>query len=487
MQQLTLRGAASNLATQIVCSGCGYLVPPEEPYPFRCPRAVEDDEIDHILHRSIDPQVVGFPTGMEKNPFVRYRTLLSSYHLATAYGLLDHDYLDMIDHLDTIMREAEEDENPGLCATPFGRNQALSELFGFVPQGGIWIKDETKNLGGSHKIRHFMATALHFEVVERLGLEQREDGLGASLSLCGSAHAALAGAFAARAAGRILEAFVPLTNPRSILARVRALGVKPQPCARSVGNGDHLLERFQHSLEAGALPLTCISNQNGLSLEGGSTLTYEIVSDLLNSGGSIDRLVVQTGTGALLGSALRALLEVGEMGFAHAMPRVHAVQSAVCMPLARAYERLTRRIIRRLEKALPQDPPCPEDQEGYAMWLRERAWSPIVQEELEYATSHRSAFMWSWDEPSSSRAQSLLEPEVSEWRVILEAMIRTGGYPIAVDEATLMEANQHVQEQTDIDADYSGTAGLAGLIALSRTAPLDSQERVALIFSGSTF
>ena len=42
------------LASTLVCHGCGHSVPPDEPYPFRCPQAELDDDIDHVLRRTLD-------------------------------------------------------------------------------------------------------------------------------------------------------------------------------------------------------------------------------------------------------------------------------------------------------------------------------------------------------------------------------------------------------------------------------------------------
>ena len=42
----------------------------------------------------------------------------------------------------------------GFHVTPFGRADALSDALGFAPTGGVWVKDETGNVAGSHKGRH---------------------------------------------------------------------------------------------------------------------------------------------------------------------------------------------------------------------------------------------------------------------------------------------------------------------------------------------
>ncbi len=58
-------------ATTVVCAGCGYVAPPTDPFPFRCPSAGTDD-VDHVMAREVDPTHVSFPEGSdEPNPFVR--------------------------------------------------------------------------------------------------------------------------------------------------------------------------------------------------------------------------------------------------------------------------------------------------------------------------------------------------------------------------------------------------------------------------------
>jgi hypothetical protein len=56
---------------------------------------------------------------------------------------------------------------------------------------------------------------------------------------------------------------------------------------------------------------------------------------------------------------------------------------------------------------------------------------------------------------------------------------------VVVDEATLEEANALARDATGIDVDHTGSAGLAGLLALTRS--LDRPrptERIAILFTG---
>ena len=64
-------------------------------------------------------------------------------------------------------------------------------------------------------------------------------------------------------------------------------------------------------------------------------------------------------------------------------------------------------------------------------------------------------------------------------------MLHEGGWPIVVDEATLIEANELGRVHTDIRVDHTGTAGLAGLLASLRASPGAFRgERIVALFTG---
>ena len=41
--------------TSIVCAGCGFVVSPDEPYPFRCPNVRPGDDVDHVARARAEP------------------------------------------------------------------------------------------------------------------------------------------------------------------------------------------------------------------------------------------------------------------------------------------------------------------------------------------------------------------------------------------------------------------------------------------------
>ena len=78
-----------------------------------------------------------------------------------------------------------------------------------------------------------------------------------------------------------------------------------------------------------------------------------------------------------------------------------------------------------------------------------------------------------------------IEAEPGAGRVVLRGMLATGGSPLVVDEATVVEAETLGRRATGIDLDATGTAGLAGLLEWSRRPDAARGERVGLLFTGA--
>ena len=438
----------NRLASSLVCSGCGASPPPEDPYPFRCPRAGKGD-VDHVLVRGLDPALVTWPRETEPNPFLGYRSLLRSYHLARAGGLSDEEYRRLVVTLDDSVAGVD---GHGFRVTPFRRADELSARLGFGTKGGVWIKDETGNVAGSHKARHLLAVAIHLEVAARLGLTG--DAPPPTLAIASCGNAALAAAVVARAAGREIEVFVPVDAPPPVVARLRQLGARITVCSREPGmTGDPTYHRLREAIAGGALPFTCQGSENGLVVEGGETLGWEMAA----AGQHLDRVVVQVGGGALASSVIQSFREAAELGAMSRSPRVDTVQTRSASPLRRAHERVAARI--------------------------EAGQAPA--DALHYAATHRSEFMWPWEETPRSVAHGILDDETYDWLAVVKGMLLTGGKPLVVDEALLEEANSVGREMTRIDVDHTGSSGLAGLLALVHEGAVDTEENVAVLFTGA--
>jgi threonine synthase len=405
----------------------------------------------------LDPALVRFPTGEAPNPFLRYRELLSSFDMARAHGLSDDGYVDIVARLDAAIAGVD---GHGFTATPFGRSAALSAHFGFSAGGGVWAKDETGNVSGSHKARHLMGVLIHLEVVERLGLAVHRGGESPRLAIASCGNAALAAAVVARAGGRPLEVFLPTTADPKVVARLEHLGARLTVCPRQQGMaGDPTYHRLQQAIRDGALPFTCQGPDNGLTIEGGKTLGYEMVSDLVRTGARLDRLFIQVGGGALASACIQGFQDAVRLGVPIPMPRIHAIQTEGGSPLKRAFDRMVQRI---------GSPAAPA----------------AVAGALRYAATHRSEFMWPWDTEPKSIAHGILDDETYDWLAVVRAMCTTGGFPIVVSEQTLIEANALARTATAIDVDHTGSSGLAGLLHLHRAGGLPAHETVAILFTG---
>ncbi len=446
-QPQTTRGS---LPIRLVCHGCGYRLPEDDAILLACPMARPGDDVDHVLERELDASRLRFPAGDEANPFVRYRTLSYGYHRARMNGWSDGEIASFIRRMDA--RIAAVDGH-GFRVTPFARADGLAAQLGLP--GPLLVKDETGNVSGSHKARHLFGTLLELELA---GDASPTAAYPLAIASCG--NAALAAAVVAHAAERPLRVFIPPDADEVVVERLRALDAEIVVCPREPGEaGDPTYRRLLAELHAGAFPFTCQGNLNGMAIEGGMTLGWEIVSDLVAGNEPLDHVVVQVGGGALASALVGSLSEAHRLGVIARMPRFHTVQTLGAAPLARAHGRLAA--------ALGPNP-------------TPRA----VAEALAAAAQHRADFMWPWESEPRSLAHGILDDETYDWLAVTRGMLLSDGRPLVVDEATLAEANRTGREATGIDADHTGTAGLAGVLELQRRGEIRPGESVAVIFTG---
>jgi threonine synthase len=461
---VSLRLAANPaIAVTVACAGCGAVAADDVAFPARCPAAVPDDDIDHVMTRRLDLGRVRFVASDDPNPFVRYRQLFRAWHVAAAAGWSDEQYVGVVRRLDEAIAVVD---GHGFVVTPFGRADTLSDELGFAPGGGVWVKDETGNVAGSHKARHLMGIMLELLVAE--SIEPRLATRPLAIASCG--NAALAAAVVARAAGRRLEVFVPPDAEGAIVDRLARLGANVEVVARKPGeHGDPTVRRLHAVVATGAIPFTCQGPDDGLAIEGGQTLGYEIAEALGRAGRPVDRLLVQVGGGALASACAQGLGEARALGAIDALPRLDTVQTAGAWPLRRAYERIVADL-----GDLDVDADAALDEAA-----------PDVRAVLEHAARNRSAYMWPWETEPRSIAHGILDDETYDWLAVVRAMLATGGRPIVVDDAGLHAANVLAARTTGTSADETGTAGLAGLLDLLDRGAIARDERVAVLFTGT--
>lgn len=429
------------------CAGCGAVVDPSKTLPFRCPNADAEPQVDHVL--TPRPDAEEFPGGGGEQPFLRYRDWTLAGRLARWGGLTDEAYGELVGSLDTQLVRVD---GRGLHRTPLVARADLARPTG-IPGLRLWVKDETGQLGGSHKARHLVGVMLYLLVLEAAALPAGEGLRARPLAIASCGNAALAAAIVARAADWPLDVYIPTDAEKSVVQRLGGLGARLHVCERRAGEtGDPCFHAFRSAVAGGALPFGVQGPENGLAVEGARTLAYEMAEDLAAVHASLDAVFVQVGGGALGSGLAHGLAEMEAMGVIDHRPAVFAVETQGCRPLAVAFERLEA-------------------------WRAANGGSPAVA--LAHAAQHRTDFMTPWPEPPRSIAHGILDDETYDWLGIAEAMLDTGGKPVIASEAHLIEAHR-LARKAGFHASHTGAAGLAGVLA---AAP--AEARVAVILSGA--
>jgi threonine synthase len=163
---------------------------------------------------------------------------------------------------------------------------------------------------------------------------------------------------------------------------------------------------------------------------------------LAAEGADAETLFVQTGGGAFASALAQGFAIAVAAGLANRAPRLIAVQTAGCAPLARAWERL----------------------DGA---------------DLGEAAHNRSRLMWPWESEPASLAHGILDDETYDWWEVVKAMRETGGAPIVADEAAIARALSLARANTAIPVSATGAAGLAGAVMSPRAG-----RSAAAVFSG---
>lgn len=377
------------------CAVCAATVDIATPLAWRCPNAAASDPY-HVLH-FVD---AGPPVELldSPNPFVRYGPRLAWWQFARAHGMT-------AGACEALTYQVAG----GFSDTPFARSGSLSDALGT----DVWAKDETGNVGGSHKARHLATILLHLRAAETLGLTDRRAPL--AISSCG--NAAVAAATLAAAADWPLDVFVPEWASDVVVGILETLGATVRRCARRADDppGDPALLRFREAVAAGSVPFSVQGPENAYCLDGGLTLSWELADQARAAGVELEAVYVQIGGGALAAC-------VGQGLGPDVALRV--VQAEGAAPLDAA-----------LERAATYDRP-------------ELHWPDVMQ---------------TWPDPHSL-ADGILDDETYDWIAVREAMLASGGRSIVAPEAEIVRAHE-LAAAAGYPVSVTGSAGLAGALA----------------------
>ncbi len=396
------------------------------------------------------------------NPFIRYRRFLDSFRRAMAGGWSDDDFVSLVDRLDEAVRGVD---GRGFMMTPISMRPEAAEALE-LKSDRLWIKDDTHNVGGSHKARHLFGVMLH----QALDLEDADSEL--AIASCG--NAALAAAVVARAEQRPLRVFIPTWADRSVVEELGRLDARIEVCERRPGEaGDPTYLRFMEAVNRGAVPFSVQSTVTPTTIDGGRTLGWEAAEQLGNLGveGPM-RVMLQVGGGAMA-AAVASGIETGVFhDWVRIEPRYHPVQTEACAPLYRAWDSLLR-------AASVEDSPSDEER---ATNLREDAGAIAVVTSL--ANNESDRFMYPWDPVGETAATGILDDITYDWLGLLEPTIRSGGWPVVVDERAVVEAHRVGREVLGLDVSATGTAGMAGLLDREVASSITSAESILVLATG---
>ncbi len=396
------------------------------------------------------------------NPFIRYRRMLDSFGRARAGGWSDEDFVSLVRRLDESVRNVD---GRGFMITPMSVHPEAAEAIGLATDR-LWVKDDTHNVGGSHKARHLFGVMLH----QALDLGDSESEL--AIASCG--NAALAAAVVARAEERPLRVFIPTWADRSVVEELQRLDARIEVCERRPGEaGDPTYLRFLEAVDRGAVPFSVQSTVTPTTIDGGRTLGWEAAERLGDLGveGPM-RIMLQVGGGAMA-SAVASGIDQGVFhDWVRIEPRYHPVQTSACAPLHRAWDALLSAA--RVESS--------SGAAERASALRSDAGALAVV--MSLANNEPDRFMYPWEPVGETAATGILDDLTYDWLGILEPMIRTGGWPVVVDEPAVVEAHRVGRDVLGLDVSATGTAGMAGLVDRELSRSISADESILVFATG---
>ena len=421
------------VVTGLVCAVCATTVPISQALSWKCPRATETDT-HHVLH--FENTVEPFRPTDDENPYLAFRKYLAVDSFGAAIGLSEDDRIRIITEANAAVAAVA---GTGFLRTPLYRSVELSDALGFTAKGGVWIKDETHNVAGSHKARHLFTELLHLLFAEAAGVAPWTSSTRPPLAIASCGNAAIAASTLAAAVQWPIYVHVPPAATSEVLVALASLDADVRVCPRLPDDaaGDPCVLRFRDAVAVGAIAFGVQGTENAWCLDGGRTIGWEMTEDL---GHLMDRIFIQVGGGAFaacVGASLRS---------AGVHPKLHAVQTEGCAPLARAWE------------------------------------NALATGGARNAGPRWNECMWPWETTPVSIADGILDDETYDWIGVLDSMADTGGAPVVVSEQHVMQAYEWAHSLTSVNVSATGVAGLAGLIAMR--SDIANDERVVVVMSG---
>lgn len=370
----------------------------------------------------------------EQNPYIRWRKMLWSWHKAIDQGWEDEEFISLVEEIDKAIQNTI---GHGFKVTPSGIWENASDL---LPNFVLW-KDETQNVGGSHKARHLMGLLLH------LAIDAISDDTRLAISSCG--NAAIGAATVARAVRRPIDVFIPTWANSSIVKELEQLGAHIHVCERSEGQvGDPCMVAFHEAVRKGALPFGVQATENSMTLDGGRTIGWELAEALEEY--PVEDLFIQVGGGALLTSCAIGLFEAAKFKRLSEVPKIWAVQAEGCAPFDKAWQEVPK--------------------------------SKPIKEILDYCHEHKSHLMKPWNEPRGL-ATGILDDITYDWIGVVQSLLTSSGSSVVATEEQIKIASEMVPS-LGIETEPTGAASVAGVISAFEAGQLTRENKTAVLLTG---
>ena len=323
------------------------------------------------------------------------------------------------------LRNPENLIRMGTGGTPLIKSNKLAKKLG---SKALLLKIENGNPSGSFKDRPIS-----------IGVSKAKEQNAQTLTAASSGNAAAALATYGARAGIDVVVFVPEHAPQGKIAQLSFLGAKVIRVSPETEEEDPTVKLFKLAYQKyGWTPSPSFGPFNPFQYEGTKSLGFELCEQL--DWEVPDWILCNTGSGGLLAGTYKGYEEFRKLDFIKKIPKMVAVQPEQCAPV------------------------------------------------IDAVKSNISPLKFNdWTKTPNTVAGGLADPHPWDADSALEAIYKSNGTGIAVNEYDILETQRWLARYEGIFGEPSGTAALAGLKHLIENGVIDAQDTVVIPITGSGF
>ena len=482
----------------LYCPVCDKEYPLETKALF-CPESTENG-IHPLIKRENSSELARvFPTILTKRwndkklCFSVFREFMASYQLAAANGKASW----WLERVLALSDACERITGRGFIRTPELQADDLAEAID-LPKGSLFVKNETLQMMGSHKSRHFAGIIMHLETLREINSDSEDKK---TLAIVSRGSAVIEAAAVAAAAGYRLYAFVPENIGDSVVSVLTNLGTNVVKVSEaSDPSADVCRIRYQEALRKfDWFPLTPFGHDVWSAVEGAETMEYEFLFNQYMIDAPLDVQVVQVGGGSLANAVASANAIFKRLDIIRKLPRFYTCQTSDCYPLAQSYFLVLRELGRKGVVTLPPELAMSLESDFDAQTLMQNNLGQIKMTASLISEMHpkicqdmetvfievgrqRNDFFKIWE---TDKESAPLHNRTYDGLEIVRHMIISGGLPLIADQNNLQKAQHLIQTHTGIALSAASSAGLAGARLLVKNKLISQGERCGIFFTGT--